>query len=125
MVMIMSKIVKVILYSTLSVLGIAYLLRSNHLFLSLESYAKAQANTEMFYEPTIEVVKYHGNDAIIYVQEDYYVSCYYGRKKYGIVWQSFTGIGVFREIDDLSESAIKQYKQECIDMYELNNMENW
>lgn len=121
----MSRIVKIFLYSILSIVGIAYLLRSNHLFISLESYAKAQASTEMFYEPTIEVVKYHGNDAIIYVQEDYYVSCYYGRKKYGFVWQSFSGVGVFREIDDLSENAIKQYKQECISMYEINHMENW
>lgn len=121
----MSRGMKVILYSTLSVVGIAYLLRSNHLFLSLESYAKAQASTEMFYEPMIEVVKYNGNDAIIYVQEDNYVSCYYGRKKYGVVWHSFSGVGLFREVDDLSEQAIKKYKQDCINMYEINNMGTW
>jgi hypothetical protein len=69
--------------------------------------------------------KLNGRDAIIYAQEDNFVSCYFGRKKFGIVWQGFAGIGVFREVDDISENAIKQYKQDCISMYEVNDMGKW
>lgn len=125
MVMIMNKKVKIILYLVISITGVYYLLESNQMYLTLDAYGKAQARFEMFTDPIIEVVEIKGRDAIIYVQEDHYVSCYYGRKKYGIVWQSFSGVGVFREIYDLSENAIKQYKQECIDMYEVNHMEDW
>ena len=121
----MNKRVKIILYIILSLIGIIYLLDSNHLYLSLESYAKAQAQYEMFTDPIIEVLEIKVSDAIIYAQEDHYVSCYYGRKKYGIMWQSFAGVVVFREVDDLSEGAIKQYKQECIDLYEINHMDDY
>lgn len=121
----MNKKIKIILYLILSLVGVYYLLESNQMYLTLDAYGKAQARFEMFKDPIIEVVEIKGKDAIIYVQEDHYVSCYYGRKKYGIVWQSFSGVGVFREIYDLSENAIKQYKQECIDMYEVNHMEDW
>jgi hypothetical protein len=125
MVMTMNKKIKIILYTLLSLAGTYYLLEANQMYLTLNAYGKAQARFEMFTNPLIEVVDIKGSDAIVYVQQDNYVSCYYGRKKYGIVWQSFSGVGVFREIDDLSESAIKQYKQECINMYEVNQMENW
>jgi hypothetical protein len=121
----MNKKIKIILYTLLSLAGTYYLLEANQMYLTLNAYGKAQARFEMFTNPLIEVVEIKGSDAIVYVQQDNYVSCYYGRKKYGIVWQSFSGVGVFREIDDLSESAIKQYKQECINMYEVNQMENW
>jgi len=122
MVMIMNKKVKIVLYTVLSLIGIFYLLEANQMYLTLDAYGKAQARFEMFTDPIIEVVEIKGRDAIIYVQEDNYVSCYFGRKKYGIVWQGFAGIGVFREVDDISENAIKQYKQECISLYEINHM---
>ena len=125
MVMIMNKKVKIVLYIVLSLIGLLYLLESNHMYLTLDAYGKAQARFEMFTNPIIEVVEIKGRDAIIYVQEDNYVSCYYGRKKYGIVWQSFSGVGLFRKIDNLSEISIKQYKQECINMYDINHMEDW
>lgn len=121
----MSKKMKTILYTILSIIGIYYLLESNHMYLTLKTYGKAQARSEMFTNPLIEVVELKGKDGIVYVQEDSYVSCYYGRKKFGIIWQSFAGVGLFREVDDLSELAIKRYKQECIDMYEVNHMEKW
>jgi len=121
----MNKKVKIVLYTMLSIIGILYLLEANQMYLTLDAYGKAQARYEMFTDPIIEVVETKGRDAIIYVQEDNYVSCYFGRKKFGIVWQSFAGIGVFREVDDISENAIKQYKQECISLYEINDMGKW
>ena len=121
----MNKKVKIVLYIILSLIGLLYLLEANKMYLTLDAYGKAQARFEMFTNPIIEVVEIKGRDAIIYVQEDNFVSCYFGRKKYGIVWQGFSGVGLFRKIDNLSESAIKQYKQDCISMYEVNNMENW
>ena len=121
----MNKKVKIVLYIILSFIGLLYLLEANQMYLTLDAYGKAQARFEMFTNPIIEVVEIKGRDAIIYVQEDNFVSCYFGRKKFGIVWQGFAGIGVFREVDDLSESAIKQYKQDCISMYEVNDMGKW
>lgn len=121
----MNKKVKIVLYIILSFIGLLYLLEANQMYLTLDAYGKAQARFEMFTNPIIEVVEIKGRDAIIYVQEDNFVSCYYGRKKYGLVWQGFAGIGVFREVDDISESAIKQYKQDCISMYEVNDMGKW
>jgi len=123
--MIMNKKVKTFIYIVLSLIGILYLLEANQMYLTLDAFGKAQARYEMFSNPIIEVVEIKGSDAIIYAQEDNYVSCFYGRKKFGVVWQNFSGVGLFREIDDLSESAIKQYKNECINMYEANHMENW
>ena len=122
--MIMNKKVKIVLYIILSLIGLLYLLEANKMYLTLDAYGKAQARFEMFTNPIIEVVEIKGRDAIIYVQEDNFVSCYFGRKKYGIVWQGFAGISVFREVDDISENAIKQYKKECISLYEINHMEN-
>ena len=121
----MNKKVKTFIYIVLSLIGILYLLEANQMYLTLDAFGKAQARYEMFSNPIIEVVEIKGSDAIIYAQEDNYVSCFYGRKKFGVVWQNFSGLGLFREIDDLSESAIKQYKNECINMYEANHMENW
>jgi len=125
MVMIMNKKVKIALYIILSFIGLLYLLEANKMYLTLDAYGKAQARFEMFTNPIIEVVEIKGRDAIIYAQEDNFVSCYFGRKKYGLVWQGFAGIGVFREVDDISEDAIKQYKKECISLYEINHMENY
>lgn len=121
----MNKKVKIVLYTMLSLIGILYLLEANQMYLTLEAFGKARARFEMFTDPIIEVVEIKGRDAIIYVQEENYVSCYYGRKKYGIIWQGFAGISVFREVDDISENAIKQYKKDCISMYEINHMENY
>ena len=125
MVMIMNKKVKTVIYIVLSLIGLLYLLEANQMYLTLDAYGKAMARFEMFTNPILEVVKIKGRDAIIYAQEDNFVSCYFGRKKFGVVWQSFAGVGLFREVDDLSESAIKQYKQDCINMYDINHMEDW
>lgn len=121
----MNKKVKIVLYIILSLIGLLYLLEANQMYLTLDAYGKAQARFEMFTNPTLEVVEIKGRDAIIYAQEDNFVSCYFGRKKFGVVWQSFAGVGVFREVDDISEDAIKEYKQDCINMYEVNHMENY
>jgi len=123
--MIMNKKIRIVIYILLSLLGTYYLLESNHMYITLDAYGKAQARFEMFKDPIIEVVEIKGRDAIIYAQEDNFVSCYYGRRKYGIVWQSFAGVGLFRKVDDISEDAIKEYKQDCINMYEVNHMEDW
>lgn len=125
MVMIMNKKVKTVIYIVLSLIGLLYLLEANQMYLTLDAYGKAMARFEMFTNPILEIVKIKGREAIIYAQEDNFVSCFYGRKKFGVVWQSFAGVGLFREVDDLSENAIKEYKQECINVYEVNNMENW
>ncbi len=121
----MNKKVKIVLYISLSLIGFLYLLEANQMYLTLDAYGKAHARLEMFSNPIIEVVEIKGSDAIIYAQEDNFVSCYYGRKKFGVIWQSFAGVGLFREVNDLSESAIKQYKQDCINMYEVNDMGKW
>ena len=123
--MIMNKKVKIVLYIILSLIGLVYLLEANQMYLTLDAYGKAHARFEMFTSPNLEVVKIKGRDAIIYAQEDNFVSCYFGRKKYGIVWQGFAGVSVFREVDDISENALKVYKQDCINMYEINHMENY
>jgi hypothetical protein len=100
-------------------------MKSNHFYLSLEEFGKASAKAELYSNPIIEIVQLKGNDGIVFAQENNYMSCYYGRKSYGFLWRDFTGIGVLREVDDVSDDAIETYKQECIKTYEINHMENY
>lgn len=121
----MNKKVRIILYLIISIFGLVYLMKSNHLYLSLEDYGKARAKAELFSNPIIEIIELKGNDGILFAREDNYVSCYFGRKTYGFIWQDFSGLGLLREVNDMSISAIETYKQDCIDSYEINHMENW
>jgi len=121
----MNKKMKIVLYLVISIFGLIYLMKSNHLYLSLEDYGKARAKAELFSNPIIEIVELKGNDGILLAREDNYVSCYYGRKSFGFLWKDFTGIGMLREVDDMSVNAIERYKQDCIYSYEINHMENW
>lgn len=121
----MNKKMKIVVYLLISIFGLIYLMKSNHFYLSLEDYGKARAKAELFSNPIIEIIQLNGNDGIVFAQEDNFVSCYYGRKSYGFLWKDFTGIWVLREVDDLSVSAIERYKQDCIEMYEINHMDKW
>lgn len=121
----MNKKIKIVLYIVVSIFGLVYLIKSNHIYLSLEEYGKARAKAELFSNPIIEIVQHTGNDGILFAREDNFVSCYYGRKTYGFLWKDFTGIAVLREVDDMSDNAIETYKQDCIELYEINHMENY
>ncbi len=121
----MNKKMKIILYLVISIFGLIYLMKSNHMYLSLEDYGKARAKAELFNNPTIEIVQLKGNNGILLAYEENYVSCYFGRKSFGFLWKDFSGIGMLREVDDMSDEAIETYKQDCIYSYEINHMENW
>lgn len=121
----MNKKTKIVIYSIISIFCLVYLVKANQLYLSLEEYGLARAESELYLNPIIEVVEIKGRDAILYAQEGNYSSCYFARRKFGFFWQSFSGIGMLRETEDQSEDSIKKYKLECINMYEVNNMENW
>jgi len=121
----MNKKMKIVLYLVISIFGLVYLMKSNHFYLSLEEFGRARAKAELYNKPIIEVVELKGNDGILFARENNYVSCYFGRKSYGFLWSDLSGVGLFREVDDMSVNAIETYKQDCIYLYEINHMEDW
>jgi len=121
----MNKKVSIVIYSILIIFGFIYLIKANQLYISLEEYGLARAESELYSNPIIEVVAIKGRDAILYAQEGNYSSCYFARKKFGFLWQSFSGIGMLRVIEDHSVISIEKYKQECVSMYEINDMGKW
>lgn len=121
----MNKKIRIVTYCILSIICLIYLVKANQLYLSLEEYGLARAESELYLDPIIEVVEIKGNDAILFAHEGNYSSCYFARRKFGLFWQSFSGIGMLRETENQSVTSIKKYKQECINMYDINHMEDW